>query len=207
MPHQVNAYSGGQRACCCGMVMNRQQALPAVYGKARHMYKFSADDQAALRHRLHGLLTGAIQAMETAGRTVCDCTEAVPWEFTMDLARQVWGKARQVDICMQLLAHGEDSIGACLETTMLPRYAYAQTPEECVAGVNRGLEGLACDGLVQLIELARNIGDPVMERALDFVLADESTHVRMRRTWLRELPADVPERLRKALECQQSIDA
>lgn len=171
------------------------------------MHKFSADDQVALRHRLHGLLSGAIQAMETTGRTVCDCTEAGPWEFTMDMARQVWDKARHVEVFIQLLAHLADDIGECPETTVPWRCAWAQTPEERVAGVNRGLTGLACDGLVQLIALARHSGDPVMEHALDCVLADAITHVRMRSTWLRELPTDAPERLRKALEFQQRMDA
>jgi hypothetical protein len=73
----------------------------------------------------------------------------------MDMARQVWDKARHVEIFLQLLAHVE--------------------------------------------------GDPVIERALDFVVADDLTHVRMVRQWLRELPADAPERLRKALELQQRI--
>ena len=112
-------------------------------------------DVASPQHRLHGLLVSAIQAMEGAGRTVCDCTDGVPWECTMDMARQVWDNARHVEIFIQLLAHVE--------------------------------------------------GDPILERALDFVVADEITHVRMSSTWLRELPADAPERLRKALESQQSI--
>ena len=112
-------------------------------------------DVASLRHRLHDLLISTIQAMEGAGRTVCDCTDGVPWECTRDMARQVWDKARHVEIFIQLLAHVE--------------------------------------------------GDPIIERALDFVVADETTHVRMRSTWLHELPTDAPERLRKALESQQSL--
>ena len=53
--------------------------------------------------------------------------------------------------------------------------------------------------------LAHVEGDPVIERALDFVVADDLTHVRLVRKWLHELPADAPERLRKALESQQSL--
>ena len=170
------------------------------------MQQFLAYDQAALQHRIHTILAGVMPAMESAGRTVCDCTDAVPWEFTMDMARQVWDKARHVDIFMHLLAHVEGSIGECPATTMLSRCADAQTPEERLAGANRGLEGLACDEFVQLIELARNIGDPVIERALDCVLTDEITHVRIRGKWLRELTASAPEPLRQALEFQQSID-
>ena len=162
-------------------------------------------DAAMLRHRIHGLLVGAMQAMEGAGRTVCDFPDTLPWEFTMDMARQVWDKARHVDIFMQLLAHVEGDLGEPLETATPWRCASAQTPAERVAGVDRGLTGLSHDRLAQLIELVSKIGDPIIERALDFVLADDLTHVRTVRQWLRELPADAPERLRKALECQQSI--
>ena len=112
-------------------------------------------DVAALRHYLHGLLVSAIQAMEGAGRTVCDCTNGVPWECTMDMARQVWDKARHVEIFLQLLARLE--------------------------------------------------GDPLIEHALDYVMADDLTHARIVSQWLRELPADASERLRKAFEFQQSI--
>jgi hypothetical protein len=84
--------------------------------------------------------------------------------------------------------------------------ASVQAPEERVAGIDRG-QGLAGDALVQLIALARQVGDPVIEHALDFMLADELTHTCVRRKWLRELPANAPERLRKALQCQQGIDA
>ena len=162
-------------------------------------------DGAALQHCLHSLLVDAIQAMEGAGRTVCDFPDALPWEFTMDMARQVWDKARHVDIFMQLPAHVEGDLGEPLETAMAWRCAWAQTPEERVAGVDRGLTGLSCDRFAQLMELARQIGDPMIERALDCVLADDLTHVRIGSKWLRGLPADAPERLRKTFEFQQSL--
>lgn len=170
------------------------------------MQQFLAYGQAALQHRIHSTLVSVMQAMEGAGRTVCDCTAAAPWECIMDMARQVWDRARHVDILLQLLARVEGSIAQCPETTRLSPGASAQTSAERVVGVNRGLEGLAGDGLVQLIALARDIGDPVLERALDFVLADEIMHMRLRSTWLRALPADAPERLRQALECQPGRD-
>jgi len=98
----------------------------------------------------------------------------------MDMARQVWDASRHVEILFKLLEHVEGYIGESPETTILWRCAWAETPEERVAGVNRGLEGPACDILAQLIVLAKKIADPVIERALDFVLADEITHVRIR---------------------------
>ena len=40
-----------------------------------------------LRNGIHSLLVGTIRTMEDAGCTVCDITDAVPWECTMDVAR------------------------------------------------------------------------------------------------------------------------
>src|SRR5919197_5961247 len=116
---------------------------------------------ALLRNGLHSLLAGTIQTMEETGRTVCDVTNTGPWECTLDLARQVWDKSRHVEIFLTLLERVEGDSGEYQETT-----------------VETASAGLAGDALAQLIELARKIGDPVIERALDFVLADANTRVR-----------------------------
>jgi hypothetical protein len=79
----------------------------------------------------------------------------------MDLARQVWDKSRHVEIFLKLLERVEGSSGEYLETT--------------AATTSAGLVG---DAMVQLIELAQKMGDPVIERALVFVLADVNTWVR-----------------------------
>jgi uncharacterized ferritin-like protein (DUF455 family) len=50
------------------------------------------------------------------------------------------------------------------------------------------------------------MGDPILERAVDFVLADEITHVRMGSKWLTRLTEGDPERRRRAIEFQESID-
>jgi uncharacterized ferritin-like protein (DUF455 family) len=163
-------------------------------------------DIESLRNRLHGILVGELQAMEGAGRTVCDFADEVPWEFTMDMTRQVWDESRHVEIYLKLLEHVDGYVGEYPESTSLWRCACAQTPEERVAGVNRGLEGLACDVFAQLISLAKKIGDPIIERAVDYVLADEITHVRMGSNWMHRLTEHAPERLKKAREFQLSID-
>jgi uncharacterized ferritin-like protein (DUF455 family) len=89
---------------------------------------------------------------------------------------------------------------------MLWDCACAEDPAARVAGVNRGLEGLACDVFAQLIQLAKKLGDPIIERAVDFVLADEITHVRMGSTWMRKLTEDDPARRQMALDFQHHID-
>ena len=159
----------------------------------------------SIRERVHGIMVGELQAMEGAGRTVYDFPEA-PWEFTMDMARQVWDESRHVEIYLGLIEHLGGYPGEFPETTILWRCACAEDAAARVAGVNRGLEGLACDVFEQLIRIARKLDDPVIERAVDFVLADEITHVRMGSRWLNELTRDDPERRQRAVEFQDSID-
>ena len=159
----------------------------------------------SIRERMHGILVGEMQAMEGAGRSVHDFPDA-PWEFTMDMARQVWDESRHVEIYIRLVEHMGGYLGEYPETTILWRCACAEDAAARVAGVNRGLEGLACDVFNQLIFIGRKMGDPVIERAVDFVLADEITHVRMGSKWLARLTEGDPERRRRAVEFQESID-
>ena len=58
----------------------------------------------------------------------------------------------------------------------------------------------------QLVHIARKMGDPILERAVDFVLADEITHVRMGSKWLTRLTEGDPERRKKAIAFQETID-
>jgi uncharacterized ferritin-like protein (DUF455 family) len=159
----------------------------------------------SIKERMHGIMVGELQAMEGAGRSVYDFPDA-PWEFTLDMARQVWDESRHVEIYIRLLEHMGGYVGEFPETTILWRCACAEDAAARVAGVNRGLEGLACDVFNQMVHIGRKIGDPVIERAVDFVLADEITHVRMGSKWLARLTEGDPERRRRAVEFQESID-
>src|SRR5947209_17174952 len=159
----------------------------------------------SIRERVHGILVGELQAMEGAGRTVCDFPDA-PWEFTLDMARQVWDESRHVEIYLGLLEYLGGYVGEFAESTILWRCACAEDAAARVAGVNRGLEGLACDVFNQLIHIAQKIGDPIIEKSVDYVLADEITHVRMGSRWLNELTRRDAERRPKAIEFQETID-
>jgi len=162
-------------------------------------------DEETLRSRLHGIMTGEFQAMEAAGRTLFDFPDA-PWEFQLDMARQVWDESRHVEIFQRLLEYMGGKPGDYVETEILWRCTQAEDPAARVAGINRGLEGLACDVFDQLIRIAQRNGDKVIEQAVDYVLADEITHVRMGSKWMRKLTEDDPERLQRALAFQEMVD-
>ncbi|MGH7932181.1 MAG: DUF455 family protein [Candidatus Binataceae bacterium] len=162
-------------------------------------------DEEALRARLHGIFCGEVQAMEAAGRTLFDFPDA-PWEFQLDMARQVWDESRHTEIFKGLLEYMGAQPGDYVETEILWRCTQADDPAARVAGINRGLEGLACDVFDQLIRIAQKNGDTVIERAVDYVLADEITHVRMGSKWMRKLTEGDPDRLKRAQEFQDNID-
>src|SRR5271156_5911292 len=158
-----------------------------------------------LKSRMHGICGGEFQAMEAAGRTLYDFPDA-PWEFQLDMARQVWDESRHAEVYLKLLEYVGSYYGEFPEGEVLWSCTQAEDPAARVAGINRGLEGLACDVFEQLIRLAQKMGDPIIERSVDYVLADEITHVRMGSKWMRKLTEGDPERLAKAQMFQDNID-
>src|SRR5579875_2841373 len=117
-----------------------------------------------LKGRLHGIAVGEMQAMEAAGRTLFDFPDA-PWEFQLDMARQVWDESRHTEIFAKLLEYLGSYTGEFPESEVLWSCTQVDDP--------------ACDVFEQIIRLAQRMGDEVIERAVDYVLADEITHVRM----------------------------
>jgi uncharacterized ferritin-like protein (DUF455 family) len=189
-------------------------ALEAVYDELGPGFAFlSTADRSGRRERtplqlrvqLHGIFVGELQALEAASRTLWDYPDA-PWEFKMNMARQCWDEARHVQIYEKLIAHADGSVGEFPENTFLFEVSCADDPTLRVTGVNRCLEGLACDAFRSLIEYARAEGDPLMEQAVDFVLADELTHVRFGSDWVKSFTAGDPERAQRAREFQAETE-
>src|SRR5271166_556835 len=89
-------------------------------------------DEETLRSRLHGIMTGEFQAMEAAGRTLFDFPDA-PWEFQLDMARQVWDESRHVEIFQRLLEYMGGEAGVYVETEILWRCTQAEDRPACIA--------------------------------------------------------------------------
>ena len=158
-----------------------------------------------LKSRLHGVFVGELQALEGAGRTLWDFPDA-PWDFKMNMARQCWDEARHCQIYEKLLEHVGASIGDYPETTTLFEAACADDPTLRVTGVNRCLEGLACDAFRSLIDFAKAAHDRVLEQAVDFVLADELTHVRFGSEWAKKFTEGDPEKMREMKAFQRDVE-
>jgi uncharacterized ferritin-like protein (DUF455 family) len=158
-----------------------------------------------LRLQLHGIYVGELQALEAAGRTLWDFPDS-PWEFKMNMARQCWDEARHVQVYEKLIDHVGGEVGEFPENTFLFEVSCADDPVLRVAGVNRCLEGLACDVFRSLIDYGREQGDDVIAQAVDFVLADELTHVRFGSDWVREFTKDDPEAGERTREFQRETE-
>ena len=158
-----------------------------------------------LKTQLHGVFVGELQAMEAAGRTLWDFPET-PWEFKMNMARQCWDEARHIQIFEKLMDHTGVEIGEFPESTFLFETSCHDDPVLRVTGVNRCLEGLACDVFRSLIEYGKEVGDMKLAQAVDFVLADELTHVRFGSDWSKEFTKDDPERYQQAKDFQSETE-
>ena len=171
----------------------------------------SLESPDASRQLMHGIFVGEIQALEGAGRTCYDFDtgtgpDQVPFEMKLDMARQCWDEARHVEISCQLIAHMGTRIGEYAEQTMLFQAACNADPVLRLTGVNRALEGLAIDVFNAMREYGDAVTDPVLYFCEDWMLADEVTHVKMGSDWLRRLTAKDPERQKRALEFQRTVD-
>jgi uncharacterized ferritin-like protein (DUF455 family) len=162
----------------------------------------------AARQLMHSIFTGEIQALEGAGRTVWDFNDdAAPFALKLDMARQCWDEARHTEISVKLGEWMGTEVGEFAETRILYEVACHPDPIFRLAGVNRSIEGLAIDVFNTMREFGRLSGDPVLAFCEDWMLADEVTHVKMGSDWLRRLTESDPERRRRALEFQRSVDA
>ena len=190
-------------------------ALEAVYDDLGPGFQFltasggrqSKDERSPLQLRLqlHGIFVGEIQALEAAGRTLWDFPEA-PWEFNRDMARQCWDEARHVQAFEKLIDHAGGEVGEFPETTFLFDTACNDDPVLRLTGVNRCLEGLACDAFRSLIDYGKNVGDDMIAQAVDFVLADELTHVRFGSEWVKEFTRGDADRAALARDFQRETE-
>ena len=92
----------------------------------------------------------------------------------MDMARQVWDESRQVEIYLKLLEHVGGYAGEYPESPIL-RCTWRKSQKSVWRGSIVALKGSPVTSLPSSSEWPQKIGDPVIEQAVDYVLADEIT--------------------------------
>jgi uncharacterized ferritin-like protein (DUF455 family) len=161
-----------------------------------------------IKSQMHGIFMGEMQALEAAGRSAWDFTDdaQLPWKFQLDMARQCWDETRHVEIYSALLDHVDAGIGEFPENLFLFEFGCSADPAERVVGVNRCLEGLALDVFADTIRFGKAADDETIWRSVDYVSADEVTHVRFGQVWSKELTENDPERRKKVVAFQRKVD-
>jgi uncharacterized ferritin-like protein (DUF455 family) len=151
---------------------------------------------------------GEMQALEAAGRSAWDFTDdaELPWKFQLDMARQCWDETRHVEIYSALLDHVDCEIGEFSENLFLFEFGCSNDPAERVVGVNRCLEGLALDVFNDTIRFGKAADDEAIWRSVDYVAADEVTHVRFGQVWSKALTENDPVRRKKVVDFQRKVD-
>jgi uncharacterized ferritin-like protein (DUF455 family) len=168
------------------------------------------DDDAPvfIKTQMHGIFMGEMQALEAAGRSAWDFTDddELPWKFQLDMARQCWDETRHVEIYSALLDHVDCEIGEFAENLFLFEFGCSDDPAERVVGVNRCLEGLALDVFNDTIRFGKQADDDAIWRSVDYVAADEVTHVRFGQVWSKALTENDPARRKKVVDFQRKVD-
>jgi len=161
-----------------------------------------------IKTQMHGIFMGEMQALEAAGRSAWDFTDddELPWKFQLDMARQCWDETRHVEIYSALLDHVGCEIGEFAENLFLFEFGCSNDPAERVVGVNRCLEGLALDVFNDTIRFGKQADDEAIWRSVDYVAADEVTHVRFGQVWSKALTDNDPERRQKVVAFQRKVD-
>ena len=186
--------------------MMEQQGAGAFLGRRVQ----PTDDEAPLfiKSNMHGIFMGEMQALEAAGRSAWDFTDDddLPWQFQLDMARQCWDETRHVEIYSALLDHVDGEIGEFNENLFLFEFGCSDDPAERVVGVNRCLEGLALDVFNDTVRFGKLANDDCIWRSVEYVAADEVTHVRFGQVWSKALTENDPERRQRVVAFQRKVD-
>jgi uncharacterized ferritin-like protein (DUF455 family) len=146
-------------------------------------------------------------AAELMGRNLYEYGAELPWQFTLDLARQCWDEARHAEIMVERIKatgvpwgpggrldspHSPDTPG----TPGFEPYPLDNGPWhdiypgglfERLVAMNRGIEAMALDTHVYRAGTFEMLGDVTGGATHTYIVADEAPHVGFGTRWLRYL--------------------
>ncbi len=161
----------------------------------RAMERPPADDRELAMVMAHRDADNEMHAAELLGRSLYEHPE-LPWEYHVDIARQLWDEVRHAVLYQRYLEHLGGRLGDF--PVIAGNYAYRiglDFPHRLYDLHLRG-EKLGMPDLIRYREEARARGDAHYALLNDFVHADEVPHVKNGR-WLRWLLKDDEEAFRR----------
>ncbi len=135
------------------------------------------------RENLHRI-ANEVQAVETCARLIWDGeTCGMPWQFTVDIARQLWDEVRHVEISQKRLEQLGGYLG--MYPVMTANYNFrCQLPIELrIADLMLSGETHGLNNQMHMRERCRKAGDIQTQRLHDYMQADEVQHVQFGRRW------------------------
>lgn len=150
--------------------------------------------------RMHRMASSELGAAELLGRTIYDHPE-MPWEFHRDMARQTWDEVRHCEVAWKRLEDLGGHLGMYPEkhggnyerrmSLDLPHRLAMLGPVEEARG-NISFKKFIKESLAQ--------GDVETAMLYDYVLADETTHVRFTTRWIAWLANHDPATQKRWIE-------
>jgi uncharacterized ferritin-like protein (DUF455 family) len=164
------------------------------------------DDPEGKRRLIHDLIDGEIVSIERLGKMLAEFSDELPWEMRFQISKQVWDESRHAQALIRRLRELGRKPG------MYPVNYWAwevdvnrPDPLERLAISNVTFESEACKYMKNWIDVARRTGDNESARLIEFILADEITHVQLGKRWIQKLTEGDPERRTRVLEYPKKV--
>ena len=133
-------------------------------------------------------------AAELMGRNLYEFGPTLPWQFTLDMARQCWDEARHAEIMVRRIEAtgvpwqpGEPGFAPYPLDNGPWADIYPGGLFERLVAMNRGIEGLSLDTHLYRFDTFAGLGDDVGAATHLYIVADEAPHVGFGTRWLRYL--------------------
>lgn len=154
---------------------------------------------------IHDLINGEFITVERLGRMLAEFPE-LPWQMKFEIARQIWDEARHGEALIRRLRE----LGGAFGDYPLNYWGWEvdvnrSDPLERLAISNTVFEREASKHLHHWIQIANETGDRESARVIEFLLADEVTHVQLGKKWIDELTKNDPDRRARVLAYPDEI--
>lgn len=163
---------------------------------------YATDDEWSIegfRHKFHQLLYGEVETTDRMGKMIAEFPE-LPWEMRMELAHQMWDEARHIEIVAKVC---EDELGATLgygPWSLSWWWMQNETdPLKRISVTNGWAEMSLMHTLREWRTHAAARGYTRIAELVDYLQADELTHVKLATRWVRKLTETDPQHLEEIL--------
>lgn len=149
------------------------------------------------RKSLHSIAINVeVCAAEICGQMILEYTDDMPWQFTVDMARQVFDEVRHAEIQLGRMAELGGHLGDYdINIDIWRKFRVGNNALEQLMIQHRLGEGLGLDASYELADKFSKEGEGRTARLFDYVTADEVNHVTYGNRWIRAILEDDDERV------------